>query len=486
MFDYLNVGKRILKSLNNNGYEAYFVGESVRNSLLEKKINRVDITTNATIDAIKKMFNDCVIDEINEKLIKLYYNNYCYYVNSFYHITNNEAVPQNKHYSRNLTEDLFCRDFTINAIAMSHSGKISDPLNGHLDIKNKRIRHIGKAKKRFSQNPALMIKAFALMSEMNYKLAIKTKTEICKRRKKLLDYDIDLYIIYLRKVFEGPYARKAIRMMNQLNYDLVLQTFKNSLRFLESYKKPLTFEDVLLITFLLNGAIDDKYEKYITDYERFNKIYNVASQNKKSSYDDITLFNYGLDICLEANRINAILKRSRKRQRRIKKRWDSLKLKTPNDLMFNEVDLKRIIHPKYYFMIDDILIDASIAVLSGEIKNTFTDVQTVVINLLNQNNVQYKLNGFTTIEEEPEEILETKEEKKESDLDVINQYLNKTQISQMQNENQADDLVNIDFSSIENNNKIKELMMKDKNFEKEFKKFISNYIEEDKKEGDDE
>jgi hypothetical protein len=29
-------------------------------------------------------------------------------------------------------------------------------------------------------------------------------------------------------------------------------------------------------------------------------------------------------------------------------------------------------------------------------------------------------------------------------------------------------------------------MMKDKNFEKEFKKFISNYIEEDKKEGDDE
>ena len=218
----------------------------------------------------------------------------------------------------------------------------------------------------------------------------------------------------------------------------------------------------------------------------FNKIYNVASQNKKSSYDDITLFNYGLDICLEANRINAILKRSRKRQRRIKKRWDSLKLKTPNDLMFNEVDLKRIIHPKYYFMIDDILIDASIAVLSGEIKNTFTDVQTVVINLLNQNNVQYKLNGFTTIEEEPEEILETKEEKKESDLDVINQYLNKTQISQMQNENQADDLVNIDFSSIENNNKIKELMMKDKNFEKEFKKFISNYIEEDKKEGDDE
>lgn len=483
MFEYINVGKRILKSLNNNGYEAYFVGESVRNSLLERKINRVDITTNATIDAIKKIFNDCIIEDVSDNSIELYLSNYCFYINSFYHFEGKEVLPQNKHYSRNLTEDLFCRDFTINAIAMSHSGKVSDPLNGHVDITNKKIRHIGKAKKRFSQNPALMIKAISLISELNYKLSIKTKREINKRRKKLIDCEIDSYIVYLQNVFEGPYARKAIRMMNKLNLDLVLPTFKNSLRLLEKYKKPLTFQDVLLISFLLNGTIDNQYAKYITDYNRFNKVYNVASQNKKSNYDEITLFNYGLDICLEANRINSILKRSKKKTRKIKKRWDSLKLKTPNDLMFNEVDLKRIIHPKYYFMIEDILIDASIAVLSGEIKNTFTDVQSVVINLLNQNNIQYKLSGYTSADEE--EVQSVKKERQESDLDVINQYLNKAQKNNMQNEKTIEELVDVDMSYIEENKKIQELMKKDKNFENEFKKFISNYIEDDKKEGDD-
>lgn len=482
MFEYINVGKRILKSLNNNGYEAYFVGESVRNSLLEKKINRVDITTSATIDSVKKIFMDCVMEDLDENSIELYYGNYCFYVNSFYRVKKNEVVFYDGHYSKNLIEDLFCRDFTINAIAMSHSGKVSDPLNGHTDIVKKRIKHIGKGKRRFSENPPLMIKAFALMSELNYRLSLKTQVAINKRRKKLLDCDIDSYIGYLKDVFEGPYARKAIKVMNKVNLDLVLTTFKNSLRLLESYRKPLTFQEVLLISFLLNGTIDNKYDKYIDDICRFNKIYNVASQNRNGNFDDITLFNYGLDICLEANRINTILKRSKKKTKKIKKSWNSLKIKTTNDLMFNEVDLKRIISSKNYYIVEDILVDAAVSVLNGEIKNTFTDVQSIVIKLLNQNNIKYNLNGYKEIEDE--EIVVNKPERKESDLDIINQHLINNQ-KNMYSDKPAEELVEIDLEYIEESKKIRELMKKDKNFENEFKKFMSNYIE-DKKEGDDE
>lgn len=484
MFEYINVGKRILKLLNNNGYEAYFVGESVRNSLLEKNISRVDITTNATIDSIKKLFVDCIIEDINEEMIILYFNNYSFYVNTFYHITNGETILYDKHYSKNLIEDLYCRDFTINAVAMSHSGKVSDPLNGHKDIITRRIRHIGKGKKRFSENPELMIKAFALMSELNYSLSIKTEREIKRRRKKLFDCDIDLYIDYLKNIFEGPYSKKAIRMMNKLNLDLALPIFKNSLRFLDNYRKQVTFQEVLLISFLLNGTIDKKYEKYIEDIDKFNKVYTVAILNKKCKYDDITLFNHGLDICLEANKINTILRRSKKRTRKIKKSWENLKIKTPNDLMFNEVDLKRIISPNDYAMIDDILMDASAAVLSGEIQNTFSDVESVVVNLLKQNNIKYNLNGYKDfeliIEEEPKI-----EEKKETDLDIINKYLINNQIN-TEEEKTAEELVDIDTDYLEESKKIQELMKKDKRFESEIKKFMANYIDENKEEGDDE
>ena len=53
--------KKILKKLINNGFEAYFVGEAVRDSILHNTIKRVDITTSAYISAIKKIF-DGIID----------------------------------------------------------------------------------------------------------------------------------------------------------------------------------------------------------------------------------------------------------------------------------------------------------------------------------------------------------------------------------------------------------------------------------------
>ena len=38
MDDYINIGKKVLKMINNNGFEAYFVGEAVRNFILKREI----------------------------------------------------------------------------------------------------------------------------------------------------------------------------------------------------------------------------------------------------------------------------------------------------------------------------------------------------------------------------------------------------------------------------------------------------------------
>ena len=79
MSEYINVGKKILKTLNNNGYEAYFVGESVRNSILKKAITRVDITTNATLAALHKLFDSsCLEVSQGPKILKS--ENYLFYI----------------------------------------------------------------------------------------------------------------------------------------------------------------------------------------------------------------------------------------------------------------------------------------------------------------------------------------------------------------------------------------------------------------------
>ena len=54
-----------------------------------------------------------------------------------------------------LSKTLERRDFTINAIAKSSDGKIIDPFNGQLDIKNKIFRHTSPA---FSEDPLRVLR----------------------------------------------------------------------------------------------------------------------------------------------------------------------------------------------------------------------------------------------------------------------------------------------------------------------------------------
>ncbi len=50
----------LLEKIENEGFEAYFVGGSVRDHLLKREISDVDIATSATPDEIKQIFKNTV------------------------------------------------------------------------------------------------------------------------------------------------------------------------------------------------------------------------------------------------------------------------------------------------------------------------------------------------------------------------------------------------------------------------------------------
>ena len=337
MNEYFSRGKELLKILTNNGFEAFFVGEAVRNTILEKKINKIEITTSAHIEYVKKIFKDCPMEDRNDHEVYLDYAGFNYIIHTFTAVEGlNKPSSLARHYSKNLLDDLANRDFSINAIAMSHSGKLTDAHDGYDDIKKKRITHIGNAKVRFYKDPSIMIKAFVLMSELNYSLSKKTRKAINKRKKYLTSCNPDLYIDDLKKVFEGTYAKKAIAMMNKLNIGKALPVFKKSLNQLKNRYSKVSFEEVLLMSYILNGQISEDYMKYISNSDLFEEIYELAFNNKKGKYDSLTLYRKGLRVCLEANYINYLLKRSPKREKAIKKCWDKLPIKSSDDLAISE------------------------------------------------------------------------------------------------------------------------------------------------------
>jgi tRNA nucleotidyltransferase (CCA-adding enzyme) len=57
MSDFLDYGKQILAVLSDHGYQAYFVGGYVRDFLLGIPTGDIDITTDATPDIVRSLFD---------------------------------------------------------------------------------------------------------------------------------------------------------------------------------------------------------------------------------------------------------------------------------------------------------------------------------------------------------------------------------------------------------------------------------------------
>jgi tRNA nucleotidyltransferase/poly(A) polymerase len=71
-----------------------------------------------------------------------------------------------------LEDDLFRRDLTINAMAMTHDGKLVDPYNGAEDLKNKILRHVSK---HFAEDPVRILRIARFSARYGFEIAQDTK-----------------------------------------------------------------------------------------------------------------------------------------------------------------------------------------------------------------------------------------------------------------------------------------------------------------------
>ena len=170
----------ILSEIQKSGFEAYVVGGSVRDFLLEKKPKDWDITTNAKPEEIQKIFP------------KSFYNNTFGTVTVVNKNTEDESLknieittyridegysdrrhPDKVKFTPNLSEDLARRDFTINAMALKIKGndfEIVDLFNGKDDLEKKIIRAVGDADKRFSEDALRMLRAVRFSSQLGFEI----------------------------------------------------------------------------------------------------------------------------------------------------------------------------------------------------------------------------------------------------------------------------------------------------------------------------
>lgn len=162
-------GLSLLKTLQNQGYEAYFVGGCVRDSLLGKEVEDFDISTSATPDIVVSLFPNTVDTGSKWGTITVILQGIPFEVTTFRGegTYSDGRHPDQVSFGVSLEEDLKRRDFTINAMAYTPEKGLLDPFSGEMDLQCKTLRCVGEAQTRFSEDALRILRALRFSATLD-------------------------------------------------------------------------------------------------------------------------------------------------------------------------------------------------------------------------------------------------------------------------------------------------------------------------------
>lgn len=181
--------KMIMRTLYDEGLEAFAVGGCVRDSLMGRNPEDWDLATNAEPERVQTLFkgkgfncfyeNDfgtvgIVLSDDPKRGFSNIVEITTYRTESTY---SNKRHPDSVRWAKTIEEDLSRRDFTSNAIAVKIDGdevETVDPYGGKKDIEERTIRAVGDPEKRFGEDALRMFRAVRFATTLNFDIESET------------------------------------------------------------------------------------------------------------------------------------------------------------------------------------------------------------------------------------------------------------------------------------------------------------------------
>ena len=168
---------KIITTLQQHGYEAYAVGGCVRDSILGRVPGDWDITTSAMPEETKALFHKTFDTGIEHGTVTVLLEKEGFEVTT-YRIDG--KYEDNRHpaevtFTRSLEEDLLRRDFTINAMAYNEKDGLVDIFGGMEDLEKKKIRCVGNAKERFSEDALRILRGVRFAAQLGFTIDNDTR-----------------------------------------------------------------------------------------------------------------------------------------------------------------------------------------------------------------------------------------------------------------------------------------------------------------------
>ncbi|MEA2041820.1 MAG: HD domain-containing protein [Bacteroidota bacterium] len=205
--------------------EVYLIGGYVRDILLNRKSNDIDIVVigdgikfaKAVADDLKgkkhvsvfKRFGTAMINHNGKELEFVGARKESYTSDS-----RKPAVSQGT-----IDDDRNRRDFTINALAISlnksNYGELIDTFNGQQDLKDKIIRTPLEPGRTFSDDPLRMIRAVRFASQLGFDIFPDTLQGIKNNKDRIKIVSKERIVIELNKILMSPKPSVGFRLMDE-------------------------------------------------------------------------------------------------------------------------------------------------------------------------------------------------------------------------------------------------------------------------------
>ena len=381
----------VLERINQAGFEVYFVGGCVRDTLLQRPLHDVDLATSAYPQEIKQIFPQTIDTGIEHGTVTVIYQKKAYEITTFRTESGYQDYrrPDKVEFVRSLKEDLKRRDFTINALAMNAQGEIIDLFAGMADLQQRQIRAVGVAADRFHEDALRMLRAVRFQAQLNFTIEKQTLAGIKTNAALLSHIATERIREEFIKLMEGSNRQAGLISL----YQTQLYRFCPGLA---------TYDFPKILQFAAGQIADEatvwSFLAYLGQLKRaqvrpFLRQWKVANNNIKLVQAAIELLdnyqgsNWQLYIAGQAATATAaqVLRLTRQQElaEQLIEQYQDLPLKSPHQLAINGQQIMQVLNLSPGPQIGQYLKQIQQAIVAGKLVNDYP----TIVNYLKNNNL---------------------------------------------------------------------------------------------------
>ena len=225
-----NISKNALKvlyRLHEAGYASYLVGGGVRDLLLGQVPKDFDIATDASPEQVKELFDNCRLIGRRFRLAHVVFGRDIIEVATFRAahtegdggmVGDSGRIMRDNVYGGTLADDAIRRDFTINALYYNIADfSVVDYFGGVEDLAQRKIRLIGSAADRITEDPVRSLRAVRFAAKLDFKLDDDVSRAIADHSSSLADIPPARLFEEVLKLLQSGHGTQSFAQLRKHN-----------------------------------------------------------------------------------------------------------------------------------------------------------------------------------------------------------------------------------------------------------------------------